>query len=68
MTDDNDDLALLKQLGARAREQRAEAAPPIPALDAAAEERIAGRLLEKVRESLPHEPSAEPFRRYDRTA
>ncbi len=55
MTDDNDDLALLKQLGARAREQRAEAAAKVPALDAAAEERIAARLLEKVRDSLPHE-------------
>jgi len=52
---DNDDFTLLKQLGARAREQRAEPAEAIPALDAAAEERIAGRLLERVRDSLAHE-------------
>ena len=58
MTDDKDDLALLKQLGARAREQRAEPVEAIPALDAAAEERIAGRLLERVRDSLTHELAA----------
>jgi DNA-directed RNA polymerase specialized sigma24 family protein len=52
---DKDDAALLKQLGARAREQRAEPVPAIPALDAEAEERIAGRLLERVRDSLTHQ-------------
>ncbi len=60
MTDDNDDFALLKQLGARAREQRAEPLAPAggeaaPALDAAAEERIAARLSERVRDSLTHD-------------
>lgn len=58
MTDDDDDFALLKQLGARAREQRAEPVAEVPALDAAAEERIAGRLLEPVRDSLAHERAA----------
>lgn len=52
--DDKNDFALLKQLGARAREERAEPVDAIPALDAAAEERIAGRLLERVRDSLTH--------------
>lgn len=53
MTDDNDEkdgLALLKQLGARAREQAEEPVAPIPALDGDARDRISGRLLERVRE------------------
>lgn len=47
MTEDDD--ALLKALGARARAREAEPVPEgIPAFDAAAEERMAARLLSKV--------------------
>lgn len=58
MMDDDDDFALLKQLGARAREQRKGPAAEAPALDAAAQERIEARLLERVRDSLAHERAA----------
>jgi hypothetical protein len=58
MMDDDDDFALLKQLGARARERRAEPVAEVATLDAAAEERIEGRLLERVRDPLAHERAA----------
>ncbi|MDB5220374.1 MAG: polymerase, sigma-24 subunit, subfamily [Myxococcaceae bacterium] len=59
----DDDFAILLQLGARAREQRADGvdragAAAVPALGAAAEERIAARLLERVRDSLTHDLAA----------
>jgi hypothetical protein len=53
MTDDDD---LLKQLGARVREERARASAVddrIPPFDAAAEERIAAKILEKS-DARPH--------------